>query len=45
VRRFVIKDPVYRIYVGPIESLEKAQQLCAQVKQRDSGQKCQPVIN
>jgi hypothetical protein len=45
VRRFVIKDAVYRIYVGPVESLEKAQQLCAQVKQRDSGQKCQPVIN
>ena len=36
---------LFRIYVGPVESLQKAQELCASIKDRDSGQFCRPVIN
>jgi len=36
---------LFRIYVGPVESLQKAQELCAKIKERDSGQFCRPVIN
>jgi hypothetical protein len=47
VRQFAISDvnTLYRIYVGPIESLEKAQELCGKIKQRSSDQICRPVIN
>jgi hypothetical protein len=47
VRQFIISDTntIYRIYVGPLESLEKAQDLCAKIKERDSGQECRPAIN
>jgi hypothetical protein len=47
VRQFAVSDAntVYRIYVGPIESLEKARELCGKIKQRSSDQMCRPVIN
>jgi hypothetical protein len=45
VRRFDSDTTVFRIYVGPLESLEKAQELCTKIKERDGGQMCRPVIN
>lgn len=45
VRRFDSDTTVFRIYVGPVESLQKAHELCAKIKERDSGQMCRPVIN
>src|SRR6185503_184370 len=40
VRRFDSDTTVFRIYVGPLESLQKAQELCAKIKERDGGQIC-----
>ena len=47
IGRAVAADPFKAawIYVGPVESLQKAQELCAKIKERDSGQKCRPVVN
>jgi hypothetical protein len=46
VRQFVtVTNTAYRVYVGPVESLQKAQELCAKIKERDGGQACRPVIN
>jgi hypothetical protein len=46
VRQFSVSNSntIYRIYVGPIESVEKAQQLCGEIK-KHGVDKCQPVIN
>jgi hypothetical protein len=45
VRRFDGSSTVYRIFVGPIDSLQKAQEICGKIKQRDSGQMCRTAIN
>ena len=45
VRQFVGGTTIYRIYAGPIESLEKAQELCTEIKRRNGSQMCRPVIN
>jgi cell division septation protein DedD len=46
VRQFIVSNSntIYRIYVGPIESLDKAQELCGEIQKRGVD-KCQPVIN
>lgn len=45
IREFVTAGASYRIYVGPVDSVEKAQAICKEIKSRDSGQMCRPVIN
>jgi len=47
VRQFAVasSNVHYYLYVGPVENLQKAQDLCNKIKQRDSGQMCRPVIN
>jgi hypothetical protein len=46
LRHFESSDnAVWRVYVGPLPSIAKAQELCTKIKAVYSGQDCRPVIN
>jgi hypothetical protein len=38
-------NAIWRVYVGPLPSVAKAQELCSKIKAIYSGQDCRPVIN